>query len=159
LARRRAGGADTTSVAGGAAATSRGASRSAASGVASGAGASPAASVPSVPSFDYLKGRVLPAISESSASVSPFSVHPQMAVDSEELSEMRTQLGDVDARTMDLRTEVDGMAKTLLLVNRENIELRQEIRRMDGQRVKLEAEVDGLREIVSRLVEAENSNE
>lgn len=148
LARRRAAPSDTTSVTGGAAATSRGAPRSAASG----AGASPAASVPTVPSFDYLKGRVLSAISESSAPVSSSSVQPQMAVDSEELTEMRTQLGDVDARTMDLRTEVDGMAKTLLLVNRENIELRQEIRRMDGQRVKLEAEVEALREIVSRLV-------
>lgn len=141
LARRRAGVGAEGAAAGGAA-TGR---------AASGAGAVQAP-VPSVPSFDYLRGRVLASVAEAAGSQSVTPVPDGDFAGGEEFTEVRTQLGDVDARTMDLRTEVDGMAKSLMLVSRENIELRQDIRRIDGQRVQLEAEVAELRRIVEEVL-------
>ena len=141
LARRRAGVGAESAAAGGAATGS----------ATSGAGAVPVP-VPAVPSFDYLRGRVLTSVAESSSSHSVISAPAGDFVGGEEFAEVRTQLGDVDARTMDLRTEVDGMAKSLMLVSRENIELRQDIRRIDGQRVQLEAEVAKLQKMVEDIL-------
>lgn len=144
LARKRGGGAEKGGSASAGGAATRGAS---------GAGnvvMSAREMHPQVPSFDYLKGRNAHGGMSSAESVADTS-----AV-SEEVGELRTQLGDVDARSSEMRRELDSVSKTLMLVSRENIELRQELRRVDTQRAAMEKTLAEVQEKLDALLSGQN---